>query len=75
METFCPSVRHGTYKCQLAAACIKEARSGVRLRYFAIDVKQAYVKGEATEQEKTFLRPPPHFQTRDDRGVALVWRL
>jgi len=75
METFCPSVRHGTYKCQLAAACIKEARSGVRLRYFAIDVKQAYVKGEATEQEKMFLRPPPHFQTRDDRGVALVWRL
>ena len=43
LETFSPSVRHSSFKCQLAAACVKEVKTGRRRRYFGIDITQAYL--------------------------------
>jgi len=75
LATFCPSVRHSSFKAQIASACVKEYKAGKRRRFFGCDITQAYLKGECTEQEQTYLRPPPHFRTFDARQRPLVWRL
>jgi len=79
-ETFAPTARHTTFKCQCARACVR----GRRTRQF--DVEGAYLKGDYGQcaefkDHAFYARPPPNFPvgTRyrkvDERGVPLVWRL
>ena len=75
LPTFSPTTRHSTLKCQLASACVKEARSGKPRRYFSFDVTQAYLKGDATEAELMYVLPPAGYRTYDENGTPLVWRL
>ena len=75
LPTFSPTTRHSTLKCQIASACIKEAKSGKPRRYFSFDVTQAYLKGDATEAELMYVRPPAGYRTYDENGTPLVWRL
>jgi hypothetical protein len=75
LATFSPSVRHSSLKCQIESLCIKEYKTGVKRRYFGLDITQAYLKGESTALEQCHFRPPSGFCTRDHRGVAYVWRL
>ena len=75
LERFSPSVCHSSFKCQLAAACVKEVKTGRRRRYFGIDITQACLTGESTDLEQCLLRPPPGKRSHDHRGVENVWRL
>ena len=62
-------------KCQLASACIKKAKSGKPRRFFSFDVTQVYLKGDDTEAELMYVRPPQGYRTYDKSGTPLVWRL
>ena len=75
LEMFSPSVRHSSFNCQLAAACVKEVKAGRSRWYFGIDITQAYLKGESTDLKQCHLRPPPGQRARDHREVEYVWRL
>jgi len=49
LATFCPSVRHSSFKAQIASACVKEYKAGKRRRFFGCDITQAYHKSGNTE--------------------------
>ena len=68
-------VRRSSFKCQLAAACVKEVETGWRRRHSGINITQAYLKGESTDLKQCHLRPPPGQRARDHREVEYVWRL
>ena len=55
LATFSPSVRHSSLKCQIASSCINQYRTGVKRRYFGLDVIQAYLNGESTALEQCHL--------------------
>ncbi len=52
LATFSRFVRHSSLKCQIASSCIKEYKTGVKRRYFGLDITQAYLKCELTALEQ-----------------------
>ena len=69
IETFSPAVRHTTVKASVACSVLRGRR---RLSF---DVTGAYLQGEYSDDEVVYARPPKGYETFDDRGVALVWRM
>ena len=69
IETFSPAVRHTTVKASVACSVLRDRR---RLSF---DVTGAYLQGEYADDEVVYARPPKGFETFDDRGIALVWRM
>ena len=44
-------------------------------RRFSFDVSGAYLQGEYSEAEVVYARPPAGFQTHDERGIPIVWKM
>ena len=44
-------------------------------RRLSFDVTGAYLQGEYSDGEVVYARPPKGYETFDDRGIMLVWRM
>ena len=69
IETFSPAVRHTTVKASVACSVL------LNRRRLSFDVTGAYLQGEYSDGEVVYARPPKGYETFDDRGIMLVWRM